>query len=520
MNGYLKIKTKIDNKEIDKGITEIENKIKKLQIDNENSRNEENLLQKEIDNYKKLQSNADNYKQKIKELNTQKELIFKNNPDLAVSVDTTEYAKINSQISEMQNKYARATSEIDKQSPKIDKITIKLNKIKAKQTENNMKISEFKQKIEQIKTDKVQNSLNNVGRNLQNQIGKLGRMALAVIGIRTAWNAVRGAISTVTQYNKQVSTDFEYMRYCIASMLAPVVQGLIKLLYTVLSYINAIASAWFGINLFGNASVKNFKKMQKSASGTAKSAKEIQKSLAGFDEMNILQDNKDKSSKGSSVATPSMDLSGIQGDIPDWLKWIIDNKDLILSIIAGIGAGIVALKLGFGGLKALGIGIAVAGIVKLIQDVIKFIKDPSFDNFLNILRDIAIIVAGIAIALGAWPVVIGAVIALIVVEIIKHWDQIKEILGKVGQWIYDNVLMPVCNFIKSVIETILNIITLVTTTIGGIFKALIGIVCSPFEALWKTVRDVFSGIKTILSGILTVFKRNIYWRYENCIKWI
>ena len=34
MNGYLKIKTKIDNNGIDKDINELENKIKKLQEDN------------------------------------------------------------------------------------------------------------------------------------------------------------------------------------------------------------------------------------------------------------------------------------------------------------------------------------------------------------------------------------------------------------------------------------------------------------------------------------------------------
>ena len=42
MDGYLKIKTKIDNKDVDKGITELENKIKKLQEDNSKSSTEQN----------------------------------------------------------------------------------------------------------------------------------------------------------------------------------------------------------------------------------------------------------------------------------------------------------------------------------------------------------------------------------------------------------------------------------------------------------------------------------------------
>ena len=84
--------------------------------------------------------------------------------------------------------------------------------------------------------------------------------------------------------------------------------------------------------------------------------------------------------------------------------------------------------------------------------------------------------------------------------------ELKRYYGKVGQWIYDNVIMPVWNFIVAIIDTVLDLITLATTTIGGIFTALIGILCSPFQALWKTVQDVFKGIKTILDGILTVFR--------------
>ena len=401
MDGYVTLKTKLDNKEINKDIAQLESKIQKLQEENTTSKNEQNSLQAEIDSYEELTKQADEYKQKIKELKAQKDLMFKENPSMAVQIDTPELANVKAQITEIQNKYANATKEIDKQAPKIDKLYSKLDKVKSKQSENNTKIIEFKQKIEQINTSKIQSSLNNVGKNLQKQISSIGKMAMAVIGIRTAWNLVRSAIDAVTQYNEQVATDFEYMRFCIANMLAPAVQWLIQLLYTVLSYVNAIMSAWFGINLFSNSSAKAFQKMKNNASGTAKKVKEIQKSLQGFDEMNVLQDNS-KSQTGSSKAggvAPSMDLSGLQADIPAWLKWIIDNKELILAVLAGLTAGIIALKLGLGGIMALGIGVAVAGLVLLIQGIVEFIKDPSWHNFLTILQGIALVVAGIAVAM-------------------------------------------------------------------------------------------------------------------------
>lgn len=377
LDGYLKIKTKLDNSDVDKGITELENKIKKLEVDNSNLSTEQRGLEEELNKYGKLQQEADSYKQKIKELNMQKEAMFKANPTLAVSVDTPEYANIKEQISQMKQKYAQTTNEIDKQAPKIEKIYSKLDNVKTKQVENNTKMQQFKQKIEQINLNKIQDGIDSVGNKMQKSISKLGKMAMAVVGIRTAFNAVRQAMNAVAQYNPQISADFEYMRYCIANLLAPAIQGLVKLLYTVLSYINAIASAWFGINLFGNSSAKNFKKMKDNMGGTAKSAKEIQKSLQGFDEMNVLQDNENSSGGGSGVSTPSMDLSNMQGEIPTWLKWIIDNKDLILATFAGITAGLISMRiLGLEPLKSLGIAVLIGGIVYTISSLISYLKRP------------------------------------------------------------------------------------------------------------------------------------------------
>lgn len=156
MNGYLKIKTKLDNSDVDKGIIELEDKIKKLQEDNAQSSSEQNLLQNEIDKYDQLRQKASEYRQKIKELKAEKEAMFKANPSLAVTADTPEYAGIKSQIAEVQQKYAQVNKEIEKQAPKIDKISMKLDKVKSKQSQNNTKIQEYKQKIEQINLNKVQ----------------------------------------------------------------------------------------------------------------------------------------------------------------------------------------------------------------------------------------------------------------------------------------------------------------------------------------------------------------------------
>lgn len=488
MDGYLKIKTKIDNKDVDKGITELENKIKKLQEDNSKASTEQGSLQKEIENYEQLCNKADEYKNKIKELRTEKDTIFKSNPALAFQGNMPEYESIKIKIGEMQQKYIQTTKEIDKQTPKIEKVRNKLAQVKAKQTENNTKIEQFKQKIDKINLNKVQQGIDTVGQKLQNSIGKLGKMTMAIVGIKTAWGAVKSAIGMVSQYNPQISADFEYMRYCIANLLAPVVQWLTKLLYTALSYVNAIASAWFGINLFSNSSAKNFQKMQKSASGTAKSAKEIQKSLQGFDEMNILQeDGSTSGNTGIGIPTPSTDLSKIQGEVPGWLKWIIDNKELVLSILAGIASGILAIKLGLGGIKSLGIGIMITGIIKTVLALIDYIKDPSWTNFGKVIQSIGVAIIGLGILISNVPLIVIGAIILIVGTIVKYWEQIKSFLQSGIDW-----LTSKSEWVHEMFGD----------TIGDIYDSFVDCL----QGILDAFDGLFTGIKEVLDGIINIFK--------------
>lgn len=517
MDGYLKIKTKIDNKDVDKGIEELESKIKKLQTDNEKGSSEQKILQEEINRYEKLQQEADKYKQKISSLNKEKRAMFiKNGFNRALpDSEMPNYIKVTSELENVRAKYSNINSEIDKQAPKIEKVYSKLDKIKAKQTENNAKIQQFKSKIESIKANNIRSSIDGIGKSITGQISKIGKMAMAVVGIRTAWSAVRSAINLVSQYNPQISADLQYMGYCIANVVAPAVQWLTRLLYTALSYINAIMQAWFGINIFANSSAKAFKKMQSSAGGTAKSAKEIQKSLQGFDEMNVLSDNSNDSSGGSGIATPSMDLSNMQGEIPEWLKWIIDNKDLILSVISGITVGLLAWKLGLDGIKALGIGVLISGIVYTIQSLISYLNDGSWENFGKIIQGIGVALLGLAIVIGSVPLAVAGAITLIVGTIVKYWEQIKAFLqngidwltGK-SDWVHEmfgDTIGNIYDMFVNSLQNLLNLFDSIFTMVKGIFDGFImfikGVFTGDWKMAWEGIKKIFTSIWEGIKGV-------------------
>ena len=413
---------------------------------------------------------------------------------------------VKSQLDDIEDKLKKAdmgfeVGDTKKLEAQYEKLTDKLRNL-------------IKKKEEFNKTDfsNIQSSIQGIGSGIEGATKKITRWALAIFGIRNAINFVRNSMGILSQYNEQMAVDVEYIRYLLASTLQPVIENLIQLAYKLLAYVNYIAKAWFGVNLFANASTEAFEKQQKALSGSAKKAKELQKTLAGFDEMNVLQDNGDVKS-GGGVSLPSFP-SMEHVPIPSWLQWIVDNKDLVIAGLSGIAVGLTALKLGFKGIQALGIGIVFAGIVMLIQDIIDFIKDPSWEGFVKILGDIAIVIGGIMLVMGNWWGLLVVLVGLAVKLIAENWDAIKEVLGKIGGWIYDHIIKPVGDFfkglwdgIKSGVGTAVQWVKDKFNSIVSFFSGLISKIVGLFKTIGTTVGNVISGaFKAVINGVLSAIE--------------
>ena len=416
---------------------------------------------------------------------------------------------VKSQLDDIEDKLKKAdmgfeVGDTKKLEAQYEKLTDKLRNL-------------IKKKEEFNKTDfsNIQNSMQGVSSGLENITKKVAKWGLALFGIRSAYNFIRNSVSTLSQYNEQMGVNVEYIRYLLASTLQPVIENLIQLAYKLLAYVNYIAKAWFGVNLFANASTEAFQKQNKALGGSVKKAKELQKTLTGFDEMNILQDNGDVSSGGGGggVSLPSFEAME-DVPIPSWLQWIVDNKDLVIAGLSGIAVGLTALKLGFKGIQALGIGAIVLGIVNLISDIIDFINDPSWQNFVAILGDIATVIGGIMLVMGNWwgllVVLVGAAVKLIA----ENWDAIKGILGKIGGWVYDHVIKPIGDFFKGLwnmlktdtansIETIKSRFNSLISFFSGLISKITGL----FQTIGTTVGNVIAGaFKGVVNGVLSAIE--------------
>lgn len=315
-------------------------------------------------------------------------------------------------------------------------------------------LMELSAKIEKTKNQiislrKQQNDVNTKGfrefsDSLGNAIKRIGKMAIAVFGIRTAFNAVRNAINIISQNDEGLRADIDYIKGVLTYTLEPIVRRIVDLIKQMMIYIGYIIKQWTGKDIFGDAS----KKLKKANS----SAQKLSKTLAGFDEMNVVGGG----DSGASGVSSSFDLAAPEDfDPPKWLVWIADNKEIILGALTGIALALLAIKL----------------------------ASP---------------VGWIELAIIAVATLVGV--------IIKYWDEIKAALGPAAQWLWDNVLSPAWEFIKDIGETIWSFIKLQISVIQGIFTTLVNILISPFKILKETVTGVFNGIKTIVKGVFDVIK--------------
>lgn len=378
-----------------------------------------------------------------------------------------------------------------------------------------------KNKINQTGFQGVQQSVENVGKSVTKTIGKMGRWALAVFGIRTAYNAIRNAINVISEQDKQLAADIEYMKSALAYTLEPIVRSIVNLAKQLMFYVGYIVKAWTGKNIFENAN--------KSLGGASKNAKKLNKELSktlasGIDEIT----NLDTSTGGGGADTggggtmPSFDLSQIQGDVPGWLQWIVDHKDEVIAGLLGIAGGLTALKLGFSPLESLGIGVAIAGIVYAIEGLLKYLKDPSWENFGQIIQGIGIAVIGLGIAFFGLPGIIAGAIILIVGTIIRYWEQINAFLqggidwltGK-SDWVHDmfgDTIGDIYDVFVDNLQAILNyfdgVFTAAKGILDGIIKFVKGVFTGNWQQAWEGVKKIFTsllgGIKQTFISFLTI----------------
>ena len=378
-------------------------------------------------------------------------------------------AKLEDELDTLSQEYEAALEdkgfpedELKKYASEIEQTKNKLISLKEKQDELN-----------QSQLSNISDKMSNIGNKVEGVIKKVVRWGLAIIGVRSAYSAVRQAISLVSGQNEEVANKIQQMRNVLAGALLPIVQQIINFLAKLMVYINYIFKVLTGKNLFNfsDATKKTANNLKSGAGSSGKIAdnlKEARKQLAGFDEMNVLNDNVQATGGGGAggVGDVATDFDNIFDSlkniqIPKWikdlakiLKTIKKHWKEIITVVAAFGAAILALKLtnlivGLLKLEAVsmavkaGIGLMVAGFVLLVGAIANAVlnwdkmtkKEKIITTMLGVVGA-AFITLGYAIATGISVATlgIGALIAAIIAlttatttSIIKEYEEVKAV---------------------------------------------------------------------------------------------
>lgn len=560
MDGWLTVGTKVDSSGFDKDIESLESKMAIVEKEQKAINNVANGYKKELSSVEnsmtKISSEMDSLDSKASKLRNEGQEY------------STAYNSVIDKLDNLNIKYQELVSKQTTLNSKINEQNIKYDKLSTRAGDYQNKIDKINNKKHLLELEEAQNKISllnqgvsKLGNGFSSAISKIAKMAIALFGVASIIGILTNATSTLSQYNEGIAADIAYLQFAIATMLQPIIETIIGLVFKLLSYINYIAKAWFNVNLFANASSKAFQKAQKSTKKMAKDTKEMNKSLAsGIDEITNLDDNnntKDNTAdENAGIQVPDYDLGSMDGDVPAWIKWIADNKDIVIAGLLGIAAAILAIKLGWSALSRLGIALIIGGIILLIKGVIDFLKDPTWDNFKKILEGIVVILAGVALVVGgslgvtlmaiaaaiagitliidgvikylkdpSWEnfttilggialvvaavaVLFGGIPALIVaiiavvgalgLAIYKHWEDIKSALGAVGQWIYDNIIKPVADFFAGLWKGIVNGVKTAVNVVKNVFGSIV----SFFSGIISKILSFFKKVGTSVGNII------------------
>ncbi len=406
------------------------------------------------------------------------------------------------------------SSKLELMNSKLEQTTSETNQVKDKITDafNQKNVINFGSSINEIgtKIDKFKTRMTRL----------IGTVAIFNL-LRQGLTSLRNGFISMLKSNDTFNNNLNQIKANLMTAFVPIYNAALPAINTLISALSKLTGtiAVFVANLFGTK-LEDAKKQAEGLSSaldkTSKSGKKASGSLASFDNLEVISDSSDDSAGSGSGGGSGIDYSQdieYSSRLLDFLNRIKDfvttTKDGIIAFLAGVAGGIAAIKLGCDGFLALGIGLVIGGIVTLIQGIIEFIKDPSWENFATILQGLALILAGVAVAMMAveganpvgWIMLAIAAITALVALIIKNWDKIYAWLCKISAWIYDHVIKPIADFFANLWNNLKNGAKNAWEGIKSVFSTVASFFKNIFSNAWEGVKKVFSTGGKIFDGI-------------------
>lgn len=301
-----------------------------------------------------------------------------------------------------------------------------------------------------------------------NSIGRIAMYRAIRAAIKGVTSAAKEGIQNLAKYSAAINntdassanaTMSEYastllqVKNSVGAAIMPVLTALLPVVNTIAdAFINAanavnqFLQALNGKSTFTKAK-KNTVDYAKSLKGASGAAKELQKTLLGFDEINRLNDENKGGGGGAAGADYSnmFEEAEVGGKIKETATWIKDHFDEILSVAESIGVAIAAWKLSSALLKGIsllsgleipknisvGISLIFAGVAVAADNIANILSGKygatSVESLIKEMISGALIGAGaVALGAGAWAFPVAIALVMSITDIITNWDELSS----------------------------------------------------------------------------------------------
>ena len=329
----------------------------------------------------------------------------------------------------------------------------------------------------------------------------------------------------------------------IGNIFIPILQKILPIAIAVLRIVRELADAiaklfHFKLTEIDYSGVGNLASGAEDAAAgfddATSAAKELKKSVMGFDELNILNGNTASGSGSAGVSGGSgfdfeLPEYGFLNDVSKQADEVTQKLKNALPWILAIGAGLAAWKLGPKlGLdlqKTIGLAVGIFGALTLVQNILDaIVNGVTEENMTGMIFGMTLAVTGLYVALGPVAGGITAIVSGLAVLAVAFSDAEKS------GWNFQNQMLAIAgilaagvgigiltgSWIPLLIGMIASLLLSITTSTGhgqelingvketlqGFIDFFAGIFTGDTERTAKGIEGIFSGLKGIIGSVI------------------
>lgn len=418
----------------------------------------------------------------------------------------------------------------------------------------------LKKVSDRSKTSSV--NVNSFGRGIKGTLGQMLKWMIVLPAIASAIKAMAQSLWQSLQTNDQFTNSLNQIRTNLLVAFTPIYQAILPALNSLMSMLSQVTAymASFISQLFGKTYAASFQATQglvaakeamgaygTSASGAAKAAKDAQKQLMGFDQINKLQSpsTSDKSDAPTLVKPP--DMSALDSATIPWVQkfkdimsqvfqpfkdaWDMEGMGTIASmrgalsgiwdLVKSIGRSFLEVWTNGTGTQTLTLMLQILqGIFGLVGNIATGLEDAWNKNgtgtaivqsLFNIFNSILTTIRNIVSDTADWAATLDFTPLLTSIQtLLQALEPFTQTIGEGLEWLWNNVLLPIAGWaITDAVPAFLNLLAGAIDAINVVIEVLeplgVWLFDNFLEPLGEWAGDIFISAMETVTDLLHKF---------------